>query len=74
MVGWLHRAFKLVDLLFPADLALSNVSDGFRRHKIELTALQVKISIWLALFSYAFWGIWDLTRLRFAKRYRKYSF
>jgi hypothetical protein len=59
MVGWLQRAFKLVDLLFPAELALSNAS-GFRRHKIELTTLQVKISIWLALFSYAFWGIWDV--------------
>lgn len=60
MVRWVQRALKLVDLLFPAELALSNASDGFRRHKIELTALQVKISIGLALFSYAAWGIWDV--------------
>src|ERR1700742_3785167 len=50
---------KLLDRVFPDQLAISGIPE-FRPYMIEFTTPQLRISLWLALFTFAIFGIWDV--------------
>jgi hypothetical protein len=56
MPYWLSA---VIDRPFPETLAISGTPE-FRDYAIEFTTPQFRISLWLALFTLAIFGIWDV--------------
>ena len=55
----LSRLATKIDLLFPAALATSG-TPAFRDYAIKFTTPQFRISLWLAIITFASFGIWDV--------------
>jgi hypothetical protein len=53
------RLSAQIDRLFPAALAISDTLE-FRDYAIEFTTRQFQISLWLAVFTNASFGLWDV--------------
>ena len=49
----------LVDRLYPPRLAITPVREEFRAYAVEFTSVQFRMALWLALLTYAVFGIWD---------------
>jgi len=69
----LSQLSSQVDRLFPAHLAIGT-SPEFYEFAVDFTTIQLRISLWLAVFTLAIFGIWDvfggdgavfITRFRF---------
>jgi TIR domain len=50
---------RLINRLFPSDLAITN-APAFRAYSIDFTTPQLRLCLWLALVTYAAFGFWDV--------------
>lgn len=55
----MSRLVALVDRLYPPRLAITPVRGEFQAYAVEFTSVQFRMALWLALLTWAAFGIWD---------------